>query len=50
MRPALEILACLLLGFLTGAVLTITWHGVAASLHLAHTLLRYVYELSFLAV
>jgi len=29
MRPALEILATVVIGFITGAVLTITWHGVA---------------------
>jgi len=44
MRPALEILACIVLGLLTGAVLMITWHGVAASLDIARCLLRYVYE------
>lgn len=43
-RAALEILACVVTGVVTGVILMIAWRGAPASLELAHTLMRYCYE------
>lgn len=43
-RALLEISGSIALGLLAGAVITLTWHGVAESLRIAHALLLYCFE------
>ena len=43
MRPAAQILACIVTGLGTGAGLTLLFHGLEPTLRLGHALLEYAY-------
>ena len=49
MRPAAQILACIVTGLGTGAVIVCILHGYEPTLRIAHALLQYAYGNHFLA-
>jgi len=44
MRPAAQILACIVTGLGLGAGLMLIFHGLEPTLRLAHALLKYAYS------